>query len=204
MKLKMAFAICAAAAICMSGWESLSGQSPATREAPATPQAGAELSYSQSYSTPMGIMHRGNPTPVALDDSGIQDAVQMYRDAQDDDGRKEATKAMSAALSNYFDADMKLREQEILDIEARVKKLQAQLARRSEAKAELLDLQLKVLVNEAEGLGFYGRASSVDNPFFSGGSGFGGGFASPGAFGTRGATGIAPPPAIPVRPTEKR
>ncbi|MFO1092581.1 MAG: hypothetical protein U0992_04600 [Planctomycetaceae bacterium] len=57
---------------------------------------------------------------------------------------------------------MQLREQEIRDIEERVKKLQAQLERRRAAKAELLDLQLKVLVNEAEGLGFYGRGGSME------------------------------------------
>jgi hypothetical protein len=51
-------------------------------------------------------------------------------------------------------------------IAARLQKLQAQLDRRREKKQEIIDLQVKLAVNEAEGLGFFsqssGRGMNVD------------------------------------------
>jgi hypothetical protein len=62
---------------------------------------------------------------------------------------------MSRLLANYFDADMKNRQEELADMAGRVKKLHAQLDKRQAACDEIIQLQWNVLVNEAAGLGFY-------------------------------------------------
>lgn len=49
---------------------------------------------------------------------------------------------------------MKQREAELTKLEERVAKLRAQLDRRKKSKAEITQLQTKVLVNEIDGLGF--------------------------------------------------
>ncbi len=43
------------------------------------------------------------------------------------------------------------------DIEARLDKLRSQLDRRREKKQDIVDLQVKVAINAAEGLGFPGQ-----------------------------------------------
>ncbi len=94
-------------------------------------------------------------------DSKIRKAVQSYQTAKTDGDKETAKDAVSTALSDYFEADMKTREQDIKEIEERVKKLREQLEKRRAAKAKIVDLQLQVVINEAEGLGFYGGANRI-------------------------------------------
>ena len=91
--------------------------------------------------------------------SAIDIAVQKYQQATNDADKERAKKGLATALSGYFDDDMKNREQELSEIEERVKKLRARLEKRRDAKEKLVELQLQVLINEAEGLGFYSRPS---------------------------------------------
>jgi hypothetical protein len=49
-------------------------------------------------------------------------------------------------------------------LEERLKKLRTQLDRRREAKAEIIQLQLKVLTNEVEGLGFSNESDLRSEP----------------------------------------
>lgn len=102
-------------------------------------------------------------------DSIIRKAVQSYQAAKDDAKKKQAKETVSSALIKYFEADMKQREQDIQAIEERVKKLRDQLEKRRAAKEEIIGLQLQVVINEAEGMGFYG-GRSVEEGF--GRSGF--------------------------------
>lgn len=95
-------------------------------------------------------------------DSDIRRGVKQYQDAKTDDEKKQGETTISNALSKYFELDMQNREEEIREIEERVKKLRAQLETRREAKDQLIELQLKVLINEANGLGFY-RQSPLPN-----------------------------------------
>jgi len=82
--------------------------------------------------------------------------------------KAELTKQLEAAVAEGFDEDMKVRESELSKLEERLNKLRAQLDRRRKAKGEIIQLEVKVLVNEAAGLGFSGgpsqgrRRSSVD------------------------------------------
>lgn len=85
----------------------------------------------------------------------IREASAAVRDAKDDEARKKATEKLASALDEYFEENMKARGKELEDIRARLAKLEAQLERRREKKREIIDLQMKVALNEADGLGFY-------------------------------------------------
>lgn len=85
----------------------------------------------------------------------IREASAAVRDAKDDEARKKATEKLASALDEYFEENMKARGKELEDIRARLAKLEAQLERRREKKQEIIDLQMKVALNEADGLGFY-------------------------------------------------
>ena len=85
--------------------------------------------------------------------------MSQLRETEDEAKKADLTKQLEAAVAKHFDEDVKARETELTKLEERLKKLRAQLERRSKAKAELIQLQIKVLVNEAEGLGFSGASS---------------------------------------------
>jgi hypothetical protein len=80
-------------------------------------------------------------------------AGQIYE--TNDSHKKEAlTRLLESAVSESFDLDMKVREARLARLEERLNKLRAQLDRRRKAKADIVQLEVKVLVNEASGLGF--------------------------------------------------
>lgn len=106
-------------------------------------------------STPGG---RAGGSSLPTIDAAIRNAVRKLQAAEDEAEKEEAKKKMSALLVTYFDADMKSRETEIAKIEDRVRNLRTQLDKRRAAKDDIIQLQLKVLENEAEGLGFFGHA----------------------------------------------
>jgi hypothetical protein len=72
-------------------------------------------------------------------------------------------KKLELAVSNQFGRDMEYRESELTKLEERLNKLRQQLERRRRAKNEIIELQIKVLVNEAEGLGFGGNSSASES-----------------------------------------
>jgi hypothetical protein len=85
--------------------------------------------------------------------SRIDQIIRRLREA-DELHKPELVKELEKAISEEFDADMKHRETELTKLEERVAKLRAQFERRKKAKAEITQLQTKVLVNEVDGLGF--------------------------------------------------
>jgi hypothetical protein len=90
-------------------------------------------------------------------DAKIREAAAQVRDANDDSTRAAATADLTKLMDQYFEADIRVREQELADIESRLGKLRAQLDRRRQKKSEIIDLQVKVATNEANGLGFYSQ-----------------------------------------------
>ena len=90
----------------------------------------------------------------------IRTAAEAVRDAKGDEAKDEAKKNLSNILGEYFDLDTKRREDELAQIESRLTKLREQLDRRRSKKQEILDLQMKVALNEADGLGFYENTST--------------------------------------------
>jgi hypothetical protein len=105
--------------------------------------------------------------------SAIRKAAEELRDAESDEARDQAEDKLRELLSKYFDEDMQRREADLKAMESRLKKLQEQLARRHDKMQEIVDFQIKVLINEADGLGFFSSPSppmglpSAANPFYS-------------------------------------
>lgn len=95
----------------------------------------------------------------------MRDAIKLLRTAKTTVAKDKAKNDLSALLKDQFDADLKRREKEIADIEARVKDLRSVLDKRRTARDNIIQLQIKVLVNEAEGLGFPGGNSTTNDPY---------------------------------------
>lgn len=85
-------------------------------------------------------------------------AMAEFRGAQGDAAKAAAQKKLNDALIKCFDADMKVREEKLQKVEAQVKTLRTQFDKRASKKQEILDLQMKMYENEAEGLGFFGNS----------------------------------------------
>jgi hypothetical protein len=90
-------------------------------------------------------------------ESKIRKAAEKLRDAKDDQAKTSARKELGGLLSQYFDKDMDRRAKELLELKERLNRLTAQLERRRQEKQNIIDLQIQVAVNEAEGLGFVTR-----------------------------------------------
>lgn len=91
-----------------------------------------------------------------LDDQ-IRSAAEELRDSDGEEAKSKANDKLSELLDKYFEEDMKQREAAVTNLEQRLEKLKAQLDRRKSKKSEIVDLQRKIAVNEAEGLGFYSQ-----------------------------------------------
>jgi hypothetical protein len=85
----------------------------------------------------------------------IRKAAEVLRDAESDDDKEKAEAKLRNLLSKQFETDMERRQSELEQLAERLEKLKQQLERRREKMAEIVDLQMKVLVNEADGLGFF-------------------------------------------------
>ena len=88
----------------------------------------------------------------------IQEAAKALHDAKDDDAKAEAQEKLTELLTKYFNEDMKNREKELGKIEERLKNLRALMQKRKAKQREIIDLQMKVLENEADGLGFFNNS----------------------------------------------
>lgn len=84
----------------------------------------------------------------------IQGAAEAYRDAKDGADKERELHRLRDLASKFFEEDMEIRKRELADIETRLEKLRAQLERRRAKKDEIVDLQVRVAINEADGLGF--------------------------------------------------
>jgi hypothetical protein len=116
----------------------------------------------------------------------IREAAAAVSQAEDEESKGEAQERLEQLLDDYFDEDMKRREDELDQVEQRVKKLRDLLQRRREKRREIVDLQVQVLLNEADGLGFFGAE--------------GGGAQQPYLFSTQPAPAVAFPPGVPRLP----
>jgi hypothetical protein len=72
----------------------------------------------------------------------------------DEKKKAELAKKLETAVGGIFDSDMTEREQQLAKVEQQLKNLRSVLDRRRQAKAEIIQLEVKVLTNEAAGLGF--------------------------------------------------
>lgn len=91
----------------------------------------------------------------------IRRAAEKLRDAKDDQTKTEAREKLAELLGQYFDQDTARRQQELAKLQERLAKLQAQLQRRREMRQNIIDLQIQVALNEADGLGFMSRPAGL-------------------------------------------
>ena len=101
----------------------------------------------------------------------LQAAVQSLRTGKDDAARKAAADVIQQQLTAQFEIDLKQREKELTEVEQRVKTLREQLDKRKTAQADIINLRLQTLVNDANGLGFpdltFGTNVQGDSPQFT-------------------------------------
>jgi hypothetical protein len=116
---------------------------------PAQPTKNSPYDYSVVTGTISSV--RSGPSAA----SAIRKAAEAVRDAKGDEAKTAAQKNLTELLSKYYDDDMVQREHELKQIEERLTKLRELLDRRRAKKQDIIDLQAKVALNEAEGLGFY-------------------------------------------------
>ena len=84
--------------------------------------------------------------------------MDRLRQAQTDAERNSAKQELRTALERYFENDMKRREAELAAIKTQVTIFQDLLDKRRSAKDEILDLQYRVLVSQAEGLALFSES----------------------------------------------
>ncbi|HEX4071047.1 MAG TPA: hypothetical protein VHX68_07755 [Planctomycetaceae bacterium] len=94
--------------------------------------------------------------------SNIRGLTGELSEARDEKKKAEITKQLESVVGNMFDMDMKGRDAELSKLEARLKKLRERLDRRRQARGEIIQLEVKVLINEAAGLGFSSEGRKGD------------------------------------------
>jgi hypothetical protein len=116
------------------------------------PQAAALDRANALFSNGFGTFGSHGPNSPA---ATIRKAAEAVRDAKDSQEKEAAQKKLVDALNKCYDEDMAQREKELKQIEERLAKLRELLERRRAKKQDIIDLQVKVALNEADGLGFY-------------------------------------------------
>ena len=131
------------------------------------------LSRSRSGNNPLA----GQPAaarPVNKSKSNaakLQKAIETLKQAKDEEARKKSLETLAEVVSQLFDEDLKRRESEVGEIRNRAAKLKALIDKRMESKDRIVDLQLKIQLNEVEGLGFAVKQRSGGrnpNPYYGG------------------------------------
>jgi len=92
-----------------------------------------------------------DPRDIAL--QKIQIFKQQIASGQGD--RDKLEKNLKTALNEYFQADMRHRQKELGAIRKRLAEMEAKVKQRSDSQAKIVDLQLTLLLHEADGMGFF-------------------------------------------------
>jgi hypothetical protein len=92
--------------------------------------------------------------------SKVEKLTNELGETKDDKKKTELTDKLKTAVDKCFEDDMKGREAELKKLQERLDKLKGQLDKRRQAKDEIVQLEVKVLTNEAAGLGFSHSAAS--------------------------------------------
>jgi hypothetical protein len=102
---------------------------------------------------------------VAQQQQAEQERIRAWRlkltDAKSEDEKKAARTELRQLLAGIFARDMQMREKQAAEIESRLGKLRQQYQVREKVKDEIIELQLKVIEQDAAGLGFPSGQSSV-------------------------------------------
>lgn len=79
------------------------------------------------------------------------------------DEETQATKELKVALDAYFDRDLEERNRLLKTVRADIEKMKQKLEKRANSKNSIIDLQFKMVVNEASGLGFFSPAATSND-----------------------------------------
>lgn len=164
----------ASASLCICGLVRADDPKPRS-EVDAKPRKTFEIRSDRSFdSNPFG----GNAPATVIrarvnQASAIRKAAEAVHAAKGEEAKSDAQKQLTKLLNEAYDMDMGEREKELKQIEERLTKLRELLDRRRAKKQDIIDLQVKVALNEAEGLGFSDsqRPVKANAYFYSGGVG---------------------------------
>jgi hypothetical protein len=118
--------------------------------------------------------------------------VKQLAETTDDNERAKLKQSLQDTLSQQFDTQQKVRELEVANIEARVKKLRDTINKRSESRRTIIERRLDQLVRESEGLGWNSPAGGAGGYSGPVGAGF---FGNPYGVSARSPHGGVQPPA---------
>ena len=123
---------------------------------------------------------RSFPAPLAtatiagqrFSNDKIKEAMQALKDAESESDKDEARDELRGLLEEQYDESLDRYEEYLAEMEEKIKELRKQLDRRRDARMEMVDLRLQVLISDAEGLGwpeqyFSGPGVSGLSPFYS-------------------------------------
>lgn len=97
------------------------------------------------------------PDSVDMQDiQSIRATVTLLRQSKDEKTRSAAAEKLKKLLETTFDRDYERRNRQLVELEQRVAKLRSQLDRRKKSRDDVIDVRVKSLLYEAEGIGFPG------------------------------------------------
>ena len=114
---------------------------------------GLETPLRPMVTNPNGAEFTRSITPRELAMGRIRSLQQKLALPSED--RSVLESQLKSALAEYFIADMRHRVHELDEIKAKVKETEAKLQKRLASQQEAVDLQLKIMLHEADGLGFF-------------------------------------------------
>ena len=85
-----------------------------------------------------------------------------------EDTKANARVMLAKFVALQFDRDLESREKDVVELEARVKKLREQLDKRKAAREKIIELRLTTIQNEIDGLGFPGGTGMAPGEGFTG------------------------------------
>ena len=83
----------------------------------------------------------------------VNETIGVLRTAKDDETRQAMATKLRGLLSDAFARDYELRDEALKKVEARIEQLRKQLERQKQTQDEVIDVRVKSLLFEAEGLG---------------------------------------------------
>lgn len=110
-----------------------------------------------------GPMGQPGAMPPSRLQGQIDSKLRQYRNADDETERKKIMEEIRETLSEQFDERMKSPKERIQRSRKRLERLKKQLNEREKKSDEIIDLRLKVLTNQALGLG-WGTAHDAGQP----------------------------------------
>ncbi|MBS0260960.1 MAG: hypothetical protein JSS02_03305 [Planctomycetes bacterium] len=129
------------------------GSAPGNLAKPfAAPEATSVTGGAGRWSSGMAMLPSADPVRKALTD--VRSLKQQYQGAESDDDRKTIRESLRQAISEFFEADLKLRRDRVEALAKRVAALSSVLEKRTAAKQDIVNLQLKAFsLDDADSVG---------------------------------------------------